>query len=238
MMWPVVATATKQNERPVSLVACFSCGLVTVAALSIQFYATGGCAAARDASRRFNGRQVSDQMCCPVGRVISAVGLTLTALLGMAGVRHTTLALDAALGHCCWCCMGVCGTSAGAHAVGAFDVACIGLLLIGIFDLCWLEVAHAIGALLFFGSGYVLVGIVCCSRRQNSRLSLFSQRALKPVLPVLALLALPVTRLDALTAEWLAIAAVSLGAVALEIDIRTGLALLAEPELEEPPSAA
>lgn len=209
--------------RPLSLLACFACGLATIVALSIQFYATQGCAAARKAASRFNGRQVSDQMCCPVGRIISAIGLSLTALLGLLGVHKVTRELDAALGQCCCCTRRAIGVG-GAAAI-TFRVTCVGLLLIGIFDMCWLAVMHALGALFFFGAGYLLIGLLCFSRRPDGRLSIFaagSEPSFKPVLPVLAVAALLVTRLDTLTAEWIAIAAIILASLSLELDIRRG----------------
>lgn len=221
--------ADAMKGRPLSLLACFACGLTTIAALSIQFYATQGCAAARKAAGRFNGRQVSDQMCCPVGRIISAIGLSLTALFGLLGVHKVTRELDVALGQCCCCCCAQRAVSAGAAAAITFRVTCVGLLLIGIFDLCWLAAMHVLGALFFFGAGYVLIGLVCFSRRPEGRLAIFaagSEPSFKPILPVLAVAALLVTRLDTLTAEWIAIAAIVLASLALELDIRRGEAQL------------
>lgn len=203
--------------RRTTLLPCILCGTLTVAALSIQYYASSGCAASRAAGRRFDGRQVSDQMCCPVGRVLSAIGLTLTSILGIWGIHRAGEKLD--LGQCC-CCSRCSSSGAGRAAARTFRATCVGLCGVGIFDLCWTATVHGISALLFFGSGYILIGIVCFSRKDGV-LSVCADKH-RAVLPVLALAAIPVARVDTLTGEWLSISAIALTTCVLEHEIRKG----------------
>jgi len=253
--------------RPWWFLWAFAAGGATCATLSLTYYLSGGCAASRAAGRANTGRQVSDQMCCPVGRVVGAVGLPLTSALALAGLaqpRRVAQALTAALGRCCCCCC--CSSSGrgasssdtrrrgcdvgcdvGPHVVAATAVSALGNVVLGVFDLCWIPVVHLLGALCFFGSGYVVVGLLSFSRDASGRLALFSlagtrdhdeeeagrrrrrrgpwrsmRALLKPAMLASAVAAAPVARLDTLTGEWCAIAAVGLALLCCEFDIQAG----------------
>ena len=225
----VEETRKKKKQRRVSLVWGFVAGVVTCSTLSLEYYGSGGCGRAREAGR-IDTRQVSDLMCCVVGKWIAGVGLVLTSLLVLAGLATTpdlAQSLGATLGECC---CGACTRGAGGPLVTAMTISAIGNMILAIFNLCWLPIPHLIGALFFFGGGYVALGILCFSRRQ--KLALFSLADdqflafLKPTILVLAGAAIPITAADPLTAEWCAIVAIGLAVLAVEFDHRRGTALL------------
>lgn len=178
------------SDRKISLYWCFGFGVATCATLSIQYYATGGCAASRSAGRSLGGRQVSDQMCCPVGKVIGAVGMPLTAV---AAVLASSQLPYKGAGFCLVLCAG-------------------GLFVLSVVNLCWVAVVHASGAAFFFVFGYILLCIECKG-------GFWSLGWYKPVNCAVAVSAFPVSFLDTLTAEWLAILAVGMAVISLEFDM-------------------
>ena len=63
-------TQPRGERRRVPLTVAFASGFITCVVLCLQYYSKGGCSAAREIGRRENARQVSDLMCCPVGKLI------------------------------------------------------------------------------------------------------------------------------------------------------------------------
>lgn len=187
-----------EKKRQVSLYWSFGCGAATCAALSIQYYATGGCAASRSAGRSVGGRQVSDQMCCPVGMVIGAVGMPLTAVSAVLGVLPPTADMLSRV-------------ISGKGAVVSLALCSGGLFVLSIVNLCWVAVVHASGAAFFFVFGYILLCIECRA--------FWSLGWYKPANCAVAVSALPVSFLDTLTAEWFAILAIGMAVLSLEFEL-------------------
>ena len=181
-------------------------------------------------SRDGDLRQLSFALCCRVDYHVSAVGLTLAALLYLVGVTRHRAAYGRAVGR------------PAATAVAALSwIAAPALAAVAVADTCTHLAAHKVAAAAFFlsGSGVVAAGALPCraSPRDGGTAGTAGTAArrsalwsggdwpiagailLKPAALACCLAALPVAVLyDAYLGEWLAIAAVDLGAVAVQCD--------------------
>lgn len=180
-------------------------------------------------SRDGDLRQLSFALCCRVDYYVSAVGLTLAALLYLVGVTRHRAAYGRAVGR------------PAAAAVAALSwIAAPALAAVAVADTCTHLAAHKIAAAAFFlsGSGVVAAGALPCRASPDGGTTVPGTTAarrsalwsggdwpiagailLKPAALACCLAALPVAVLyDAYLGEWLAIAAVDLGAVAVQCD--------------------
>ena len=154
----------------------FLVGFVACCVLEIHFYVSGGCDAATGAKEEY-GHQVSNQMCCLTDWWIGAIGLGATGLLALQAAPGV-FRRRGALGRCCrWRCWSGNGAGGGCRGEGGggleaapFVAVCqalsaAGLVILAVAQMCWRVYWHAFGALLFFGFGMVMSGLVVFSAR-------------------------------------------------------------------------
>eukprot|EP00656_Telonema_subtile_P055798 TRINITY_DN874_c0_g1_i2.p1 TRINITY_DN874_c0_g1~~TRINITY_DN874_c0_g1_i2.p1 ORF type:complete len:290 (-),score=45.63 TRINITY_DN874_c0_g1_i2:74-943(-) len=234
----VLAPLVKSICSPVHRLSwAIAFGCVATVIQEIHFYSTGGCADERKAREDY-GHAISNQMCCHTEWAISGIGFGLCGFFCLAAVWKV-FATRRGLGRCCCCFRG--GLDTAPYLAALLGITASGLILLTVAQMCWSLLAHGIGAVTFFFCGTVMIAVInfsargqCCARAENQpSLELEAQaqnaqqseeesvrsRFTRISALVLGVVAAGVTLADPFVAEWIAIAAIALAVLHLQVSV-------------------